>query len=356
MNKGYLRPLDGLRLIAVSFVMLDHWTFSSSYSKMLGWLANSAVNLFFVLSGFLIARILMTEKQNATKGLLKSFYSRRFLRIFPLYYLAIALCLIFKIPAARENLYSLLFYVSNFKFAFNGTNPGYVSQLWSLAVEEQFYIIFPILILLVPAKYHKKLFFALIGISLLSRVVCIIVLKEYTARVAMYLLTPCCFDCFGIGALLAYYGMYEQEKLTSLLSKKNLAWSFLLLAAILQWLSIRSSAMIYFAILPRLFFSFFAFWLIGNAASNRFHGIFGSLLNNAAVVYLGRISYGIYVYHFILLYFFSGHSIPAHYLFYFLATVGIASVSWFIFEKPVNSLKRFFPYERHDPGGAGTIV
>ena len=102
MNKGYLRPLDGLRLIAVFFVMLDHWTFNSSYSKMLGWLANSAVNLFFVLSGFLIARILMREKQNATKGLLTSFYSRRFLRIFPLYYLSIALCLIYKIPSAGK--------------------------------------------------------------------------------------------------------------------------------------------------------------------------------------------------------------------------------------------------------------
>ncbi|HMH32380.1 MAG TPA: acyltransferase [Puia sp.] len=355
MNKGYLRPLDGLRLIAVSFVMLDHWTFHSSYSKMLGWLANSAVNLFFVLSGFLIARILMTQKQKAPQGLLMSFYGRRFLRIFPLYYLAIALCLVFKIPAARENLYSLLFYVSNFKFAFTGINPGYVSHLWSLAVEEQFYIVFPILLLSIPVKYAKQLFFALIVISLLSRVTCIIILKDYTARVAMYLLTPCCFDCFGIGALLAYYGMYEQEKLTRLLSKKKLACSFFLLAVILQWVSIQSRSMVYFATLPRLFFSFFAFWLIGNAANNRFHGIFGYLLNNAAVVYLGKISYGLYVYHFILTYFFSGYTIPAHYLFYFLATVGIASVSWFIFEKPVNSLKRFLPYERPDPGAAGTM-
>jgi peptidoglycan/LPS O-acetylase OafA/YrhL len=99
MNKGYLRPLDGLRLIAVSFVMFDHWTFNSSYSIMLGWLANSAVNLFFVLSGFLIARILMMQKQKAAQGLLTSFYARRFLRIFPLYYLAIALSAKIFIPS-----------------------------------------------------------------------------------------------------------------------------------------------------------------------------------------------------------------------------------------------------------------
>lgn len=318
--------LDGLRFVAVFFVMFGHWVNPPALEKVNWYLASSGVNLFFVLSGFLITGILL-EGSN-----LKTFYIRRFLRIFPLYYFVIFLGVIFYVPFARGDFYWLISYTVNVKSAFNKGYVAEFSHLWSLAVEEQFYIIFPFLMFI--KRHLLKVFISLVVIAVACRVLSMS-FGEYS-RWFSYALTPCCFDCFGVGAVLAYMRKYKPVELKRIL---RLNYVFISMLAL--------SAAVFFTvdelILPRLLFSIFAFWLIGKASYRRFNGW---LLENKLVVYLGKITYGLYIYHYFMPYIFEQVGIKGmqYAPLYFITTVAVASISWYMFERPINNLKRFFNY------------
>ncbi len=135
----YVPELDALRALAVVGVIYTHYLPESV--PLVGVPGFIGVRLFFVMSGFLITRILLAVPI-ATPGVVaRAFYARRFLRIFPLYYAACALmCLSSK--AIRVYVLWLFTYSQNIKFAVDGRYPV-VAHLWSLAVEEQFYVIWP---------------------------------------------------------------------------------------------------------------------------------------------------------------------------------------------------------------------
>lgn len=151
----YIRSLDGLRAIAIILVMLFHFGIIG-----FGWLG---VQMFFVLSGFLITGILLNLKDSRERfsGKIKTFYIRRVLRIFPVYYfylLCFLVCwIIYKYPAdfGYKVLY-LFTYTYNFTRTFYGwTLSPYFTHLWSLCVEEQFYLIWPFIILILPQRFLK---------------------------------------------------------------------------------------------------------------------------------------------------------------------------------------------------------
>jgi len=157
--------LDGIRAIAFLLVFSVHTDY-----VYIGWVG---VQLFFVLSGFLITDILLRMKDTLRAGgYFKKFYGRRFLRIFPLYYFY--LLIMFIVTAAlifygyrinymrlyQDQLPYALAYIYNFfnaSPAYNGES-WLVGHLWSLSVEEQFYLAWPLLIFLTPKKRLKKLF------------------------------------------------------------------------------------------------------------------------------------------------------------------------------------------------------
>ena len=157
MEIKYFKNLDGIRAIAVLMVMLSHFLtpLHSKFnilqqllnkSSMLGQLG---VSLFFVLSGFLITRILLNTKEK--KQYFKNFYVRRILRIFPLYYLFLILfyyifpfILDTEIPKFSQQLYYFT-YLQNFAITFKWDSVGPI-HFWSLAVEEHFYIFWPFII------------------------------------------------------------------------------------------------------------------------------------------------------------------------------------------------------------------
>ncbi len=135
--------LDGFRMIAVLAVMVSHAGFSSFFS------ARHGVAGFFVLSGFLITWLLLNEHRNQGHISLKNFYIRRTLRIFPAYYVFLLVSVFWDIfrnnPESRELILPGLFYYVNYHNALEGHSNSSLAHLWSLAVEEQFYLLWPLI-------------------------------------------------------------------------------------------------------------------------------------------------------------------------------------------------------------------
>lgn len=141
MNRHRIPSLDGLRAISITLVVLGHLgknghaplVFKSHYTDL-------GVDLFFVISGYLITSILLQEHIQTSTISLKTFYARRAFRIFPAAFVFILIATAFYWPQMRwYNVASTLLYVANF----DGTRPWIFGQLWSLGVEEQFYLLWP---------------------------------------------------------------------------------------------------------------------------------------------------------------------------------------------------------------------
>ena len=144
----YIKQLDGFRFVAITSVVISHFISAEIVNRFpLGY----GVMFFFVLSSFLITRILLLTKRlneidsNWRFFSLRQFYIRRFLRIFPVYYLLILFMFVINWAPVREIILYLLTYTTNFKIG-SGFDAGYFDHLWSLAVEEQFYIFFPFIV------------------------------------------------------------------------------------------------------------------------------------------------------------------------------------------------------------------
>ncbi len=345
-NKSYIKQLDGLRFIAVAFVMAGHWVSGNTWRPFLEYLSDCGVNLFFTLSGFLITQILIVNREKESKGsLFKQFYTRRFLRIFPLYYLVLLICFAINIPAGRSNFLWLVTYTSNIVSSFHPGILGYMGHFWTLAVEEQFYILFPMFVLL-PRKFGIRSCLVLIAIAIVSRAYFYYIFRgTLLVRIAPSSFTTCCFDALAIGALLAYYRINCLENLKLILQRRAVAIIPFILCVIFYFLH-ENGHLFLSTLFDRTCFCLFCAWLIGVAATTGFQGFFGRFLNNPVVAYLGKISYGIYAFHYFMPYISEHIHLPFVRISYFIITVGLASASWFLYEKPINGLKKYFEYKQ----------
>lgn len=373
MNKGYIAGLDGIRFFAVLLVLIDHWSgdalpFPGSY---LG------VCLFFVLSGFLITRILLNAKkrdEEATRGhskALKQFYIRRTIRIFPIYYLTLGVLFLFNVSPVREKFWWLFTYNTNNYIAMHERWLGSVDHLWSLAVEEQFYLFFPFLILFLDWKHIAKMLYVCIVVSVALRLFFYLRGDEWMRS---YVLMFTCLDAFGIGGLFAYYAWRGNERLVRIFSSW---WPILAGVSAYTILVLWSKSSdggaehgLLSVVWLRLFESILSIAFIGKIVTHKVSkrpnaDWFEHLFANRAVVYVGQISYGIYIYHnFIYNYY---HTPVNNFIVRFLdtlqqfvpnpeaflllkitflfgITVFFASLSWFLIEKPINNLKERFTY------------
>ena len=345
----YFKHLDGVRTIAVLMVVLHHWYEGPSPIHLGG---SMGVGMFFVLSGFLITNILLRQQDAFQSGIagirsriLKTFYIRRTIRIFPIYYLYVGCLLVFGIGHAREIWPWLVGYGYNILlFLTNNWHSGYVEHLWSLAIEEQYYLIWPVLILSCPPKYnwHLVLGFILLGMA---------------TRAGLYLQAPatqfskfpvCQFDAFGVGSALSL--LWQKEK--PIPYAAALMWLFwmITLSIKLRWVQFYGISFLG-QVIP--FFAIGCAFFIYMAARG-IRGIPGYFFNNPFVSYLGKISYGIYLYHLFIPDFvkwsfqINGLEIPSvevRWIIYSLLTLLICSASWFLIEKPINQLKDRFAYK-----------
>ena len=212
---GFIPALDGLRGIAILLVMLHHFTYyrpTEGTDALIGsviFFGWTGVDLFFVLSGFLISGILLDTRDS--ERYFTTFYARRTLRIFPLYYLVLFLA--FVVLPWFPGLHSVLvgehasppqwpywFYATNFLIADRGWVHGWVDISWSLAIEEQFYLVWPLVIWMCSPRVLA----VLCGAILVAEPVARVWAREWMMEpLPIYVLTWFRLDGLAVGALLA---------------------------------------------------------------------------------------------------------------------------------------------------------
>ncbi len=295
----YFPRLDSIRCYAVFAVVLSHslmsWTWSES-TKLLIPFGYLGVVVFFVLGGFLITRLLLRELPD--KSLTQSFlhfYARRSLRIFPIYYLYLAIVFYWNIyDIAATGFYPWMF-LTNF-YIFEHGWIGANSHIWTLAIQEQFYIVVPILILFWRKNTTAllALFGVIITTALVTRLYLVI---QYPIRPGLWVFTLACLDYLAIGGILAI----AYEKIGERIKPYGVP---LVLGAI---------AIYYGTYFLKTQFAFgdLLFWSLGRmamafgGAGLIIIGIYGgkkfSLIHNPFTMRMGVISYGIYLYHNVLI-------------------------------------------------------
>jgi peptidoglycan/LPS O-acetylase OafA/YrhL len=288
----YNPRFDGLRCIAICAVMLLHFT------PFLGRRISSGfygVNLFFVLSGFLITSILL-QQSDTTKGRQYfNFLGRRALRIFPIYYLALFIVYVTNTPNIHERIFYLISYSYNYVLPDVDWHKDYTINFWSLCVEEQFYLLFPVVVLFARRNPRwllvfcttcvfvawGQVFFNTLGIDGTARRVYIFNYVSLVTNMAPLMLG-------AIAAILHYKNTVP--KLLYSFGAELLALTLTLYALI--FLSYKYQMVIC---------SLASTVLVLKAWTHGFSFAFiEKLIMNRYVRYIGRISYGIYIYHIIV--------------------------------------------------------
>jgi peptidoglycan/LPS O-acetylase OafA/YrhL len=288
---AYMPQLDGLRAIAVSFVLLEHYAHPEFFP-----FGTMGVAMFFVLSGYLITKILLSYRLKAgddpkqRRHFLGVFYQRRALRIFPLYYLAGTL--LWLAPFVHVANYVPHFtFTQNFYFflANNWSEPS--GHTWTLAVEEQFYLIWPLLMLFLPFKAIERCIYIFIVGGVVFRLWAFGYLYPQYGLIG--LLTPSSFDAFGLGAWLAYTHFYREPKYAFEDWRK---WLIGLAGISTVYFLFARYEPFNYGVTFLFILSVLSVWLISQASVGR-KGLFEDMLSSAPLRFIGRISYGIYVFH-----------------------------------------------------------
>ena len=364
--------LDGLRCLAVLVVVIQHTAGGRLFPRFgVNGFGVYGVWLFFVLSGFLITGILMQLRPLAEDGqsghALRTFYARRALRIFPLYYAVLAYWMfILRVPALPPVIGWHLAYLGNWLMAVrhSWTDAGTV---WSLAVEEQFYLFWPALVLFTPARRLASLLIALCVVGVLSRAALVALLPADGINVSAIVPTTSNFDALGLGSLLAWARLQRATTTVDSRQWTNRALvAGVALLAIVALLSYGGRGTKIVVVIETLGASLIAVWLVDRTASGFPDGGIGErVFNNRAARYVGTISYGFYLLHFPAMDLLShlglasaarapGTAAALTWCLEVTATaVALASASWFLFERPINALKRHWQYPRSARAGRG---
>jgi peptidoglycan/LPS O-acetylase OafA/YrhL len=382
---GHLPALDGLRGVAILLVLVYHtiaqfplvglWRPPVALAR-LGWMG---VDIFFVLSGWLITRGLIAER--GASGALRAFYLRRALRIWPLYVLVVAMqCAIaFGFPAVlpleaeqfRRAVPWLLTHTTNIYFALPSTsyrNAFGIGAFWSLGIEEQFYLVWPLLVLWCAPTRLATLCFSLAGLSLAARMVA---LALGVPPVATYMLPMYHLDGLALGAGLAALVMHRA------------AWSRLVDAV--APLAARPLRVSILAVAVAAVVTLCDATAGPEAPASQTAGIaLGSLLAAAIVVVVvghgqsalakilaarplcaaGRVSYGLYLLHGPVFYladalmerWWPARPFALQVTLATVASVGLAALSWHCWERPWLSLRPPLPRGANRGDLSGTPV
>jgi peptidoglycan/LPS O-acetylase OafA/YrhL len=361
----YLRQLDGLRAVAVGGVVWQHWL-SPTFQFGSTW-GVRGVWLFFVISGFLITGILLRCRND--EGLrdfsrlwsIRQFYIRRFLRIFPLYYATLAVAALLDAPHVRDDIGWHAAYLTNVYAMIVNAHVQPAAHFWSLAVEEQFYLLWPWLIVFVPRRWLLPMVVASIALGPAFRAAAPLLFPG-NDKTAMA--TPACFDALGAGALLSCvaYVNRKRDPLAGIkCGRRMLAVGLPLAAVFAIWSRLATpSAAHWIEVAEPTALALVFGWAVVQSARG-FPGPIGWLLGAGPVVYLGRISYGIYITHPFIEAGVGAVARQTHSLAWlesnslaraavmFAVMLAVTSLSWFAFESPINRLKRHFPYRAGRP-------
>lgn len=363
-KSGYIPQFDGLRGVAILLVLVGHSRFLEALPH-LGSLEYTrfGVDLFFVLSGFLITGILLDSK--GSENYFRNFYARRALRIWPLYYLILLVTFIVAplfAPSIRSTVAGVwpafVFYVQNIVFMNNPTYPLALGVTWSLAVEEQFYLTWPLLVFLL-----RRRALALVSVSL--------VFVSLSLRLAghfhdapsgfVHQFTLSRLDAIAFGTLAA---LWLRSPSCTLDRWRTRAYQFLALGVsgvvVARILMHRNSSIVGYTFLAITFTGLLGMAVVSDARWS----LLGRALSARWLRYVGKISYGIYLLHVPIFLLWlrligSQNFLPSHEMVrnllgfagQFLSAVIAASISWRFFEGPILHLKERFPSgsQTHSP-------
>lgn len=364
----YFEQLNGIRFIAVLLVLIDHWLIPINPFSFFGHLG---VVMFFVLSGFLITRILFENadscRANHSSPIVKivRFIYRRSLRIFPIYFLLLAVGGIFSLSIFSEIAGWLVSYTPNFYIILHNRWMGVWDHLWSLAVEEQYYLFFPYFILFISAAKYPRLLIWMLLIGIGSRLG-FYLLASHEVKESFWMISYvnplAAIDSFGLGGILAYLYHYKYEKFVNLVSRSYyLPISLMVFVGILylSHVSMNAHDNMWAIVFERFFAGLFSFFLISQAIGSK-SWILGRFLTLSWVSFIGQISYGIYLYHNVVYNYYheKGNTIMGYlatllpnlnvelpnfilikFVLSLIIVISLASFSWFFIEKPINRFK-----------------
>jgi peptidoglycan/LPS O-acetylase OafA/YrhL len=349
------QQLDGLRFFAFLAVFLVHADVTNF------WWGSYGVSLFFVISGFLITRILIAADHRPRLHVLRSFYARRALRIFPAYYLVLG------VAAATVGVASLpafALYLMNWGiFYYTWTQPGLADvaweparmfgiHFWSLCVEEQFYLVFPLLfVALRPGPSRLATLLALWGASIAIRFLC----AAFVPKAAYGLIPLVCGEYLLAGAVGAVV-FADPSAMAERLRAAARAWLFpagLALVVMLFALSWPQTPSIDHVMHPPATQTLLALGFLAMVLGlwETDHRWLLAFFNWPPFRFLGRISYGLYLIHLFmwpLVDWLSAHSSAVRGLPPFAAQLGLtillATAMWHLVEAPILKLKQRLPY------------
>ncbi|HWY10875.1 MAG TPA: acyltransferase [Bacteroidia bacterium] len=313
----YFSGLNGLRFFAAIAVVITHIElikYQSGFSeiwknnKLVFELGSLGVIFFFVLSGFLITYLLLKEKSVTQTVAVKKFYLRRILRIWPLYYLIVLLGFLvlpnihfidnpylnkFLDKNFAPNLTLYLLFLPNLAFATFAAVP-HIGQTWSIGVEEQFYVLWPVLV-----KHCKNILKALILVIVILislKIIVLILCKQYPDSGALKIIKPFLamtkMESMAIGGIGAYYLFSGNQKIKLFYNNILMIVALILIVVLVYFTPafVQDGAYLVFSVLFLV--------IILNVSSNP-----NSILKleNKLFKVLGNISYGIYMYHLIVI-------------------------------------------------------
>ena len=294
----YYKQIDSCRFLAATLVLISHWFHHYPLILKLR-LGTLGVEFFFVISGFLISLQLLKWRKQFQKGqsvfrVMHIFFLKRTLRIFPLYYLVLMLATLFNRGEIREAFWYNFCYASNFYFIEVQHWNSIFSQFWSLSVEEHFYLLWPLPMLLIKPRWLPYfiglVFFLAFGFRYYEFITSFDYFILYTHSLS-------CFDLFMSGSMLALFLKYRPSAFKAFFSSPR--WkAFFLIGFIglfvanftaegqsfFKWVVSRSFS----GILSAIFIGFLVLEVQGWA---------GKLLNNKWLIQGGKLSYGIYLTH-----------------------------------------------------------
>jgi len=353
-DKIYFPNLNGLRFLAVLLVIVPHieqhrlWLGMYNYCdkfKFIGIMGKLGVVLFFVLSGFLITYLLLSEEHVFKTINIRKFYVRRFLRIWPLYFLIVIVGFavlpnisLFTLKTFEKDvifndielkLMLYLVFLPNLALPLLGKIP-YISHTWSIGTEEQFYILWPLII-----KYFKKNRLITMVLLIIIYVLLLFLFRSswfisiFNTKIIARFWEKFNIDCMSIGGIIAYL-LFKKSKLLKLLMNVYFFYFTLIITIIFLFIGLK---------IPYIQFEIFAILfgiIILNFAANPKIKL---SLESPVLVYLGRISYGLYMYHPIaivfILYILKTNGLEFDWLIYplsLLMTILLSSLSYKYFE------------------------
>jgi peptidoglycan/LPS O-acetylase OafA/YrhL len=336
--------LDGLRGVAIALVLLSHISGTRGAPRFLNFredLGSLGVRTFFVISGFLITTLLLDERSSTGAISLKRFYIRRMFRIFPASYAYITsmavLSLIGIITLKRYDLLCASTYTVNYHY----DRSWWIGHLWSLSVEEQFYLLWPFAIVFLGTVVALRLAIATVFAAPLVRIFLLIFVPSQRAGIDS--IFPAVADAMAIGCILACVREQLIERSAYARFLKS-PWFALIPFAVFIFnyhISAKLSALIEISLL-NVTIAILIDWCIRTP-----EGMIGRLLNSKIAVWVGALSYSLYLWQQPFLNRHSSQTVSSTPLNLVLA-VTAAVMSYYLVEKPFLRIKARFEVGNRD--------